>query len=127
MRLTKARREIKKIFEINEIPLNADQVYNKLDKEYDLSTIYRNLDFFQKENFLKSIVFSDKIKYFYEDIGHFHYIYCVYCKKFEKFDMCYEKNISEYIEKNLEFEIISHTLYFEGICKECRNKGEKNE
>ncbi|MDN5342507.1 transcriptional repressor [Oceanotoga sp. DSM 15011] len=121
MKLTKARRDILEIFKNSNYPLSAEQLFELLKKEYDLSTIYRNLNFFEKNSALKSIVFSDKVKYFYSGEGHFHFIYCVKCKKFEKFDLCYEDKISQYIKENLKFEILNHTLYFEGICQDCRN------
>ncbi|HOO75598.1 MAG TPA: transcriptional repressor, partial [Tepiditoga sp.] len=96
-------------------------IFEMLDKNYDISTIYRNLNFFVENNLIRTIVFSDKVTYYYSGKGHFHYIYCVKCKKFEKINMCYEEKLAEYIEKNLEFKVLDHTLYFEGICKECRN------
>lgn len=125
IRITKARKEIIKLFEKIMKPINAEQIYEKLEKDYDLSTIYRNLDFFTKNNTIKSLVFSDKITYYYKSESHIHFIYCTNCKKFEKFNLCYEKEISEHIKKNLGFKVENHTLYFEGICKKCQINGEK--
>lgn len=120
MRNTKARREILEIMEKHDFPLSAEQIYQMLDKDYDKSTIYRNLKYFEVEGELNSIVFSDKITYFYKSGGHFHFIYCVKCKKFERFDLCYAESMSKYIRESLGYKVLSHTLYFEGICKACQ-------
>jgi Fur family ferric uptake transcriptional regulator len=106
--------------------LSAEKLNGLLGFNYDLSTIYRNLNFFTSENILKTMVFSDKVTYYYYGNGHFHYIYCVKCKSFSRFDMCFEEKLSEYIKQQLEFEIMDHTLYFEGICKDCKNRSQKN-
>ncbi|AEX86480.1 Fur family transcriptional regulator [Marinitoga sp. 1135] len=124
MKLTKPRKDILKLYENIDYPLNAEEIYNLLNKKYDLSTIYRNLNFFEKNHILKSIVFSDKITYYYRPNGHIHYIYCIKCKKFEKLDMCFEKEYSKYIEEILKFKITDHILYFEGICSNCQHEGE---
>jgi len=120
MKSTKARKDILEILERYDFPLNAEEVYEILDEDYDKSTIYRNLKRFEKDGTIKSIVFSDKIKYFYKIEGHFHFIYCIKCKKFEKFDICYSESMSQYLKEKLGYQIISHTLYFEGICKDCQ-------
>ncbi|MBM7560086.1 Fur family transcriptional regulator [Marinitoga litoralis] len=121
MKLTKPRRDILSLYDEIDHPLNAEEIYNLLKNEYDLSTIYRNLNLFEKENILKSIVFSDKITYYYKSTGHFHFIYCIKCKKFEKLDICFENQFKKYIEENIQFKITDHILYFEGICKNCQN------
>ncbi|KAF2956900.1 Fur family transcriptional regulator [Marinitoga sp. 38H-ov] len=126
MKLTKTRRDILSLYEKIDHPLNAEEIYNLLNNEYDLSTIYRNLNFFEKENILKSIVFSDKITYYYKSDGHFHYIYCIKCKKFEKLDICFENQFKKYIEDTIKFKITDHILYFEGICSNCQKEGNKN-
>lgn len=126
MKLTRPRRDILNLYEKIDHPLNAEEIYNLLNNEYDLSTIYRNLNFFEKENILKSIVFSDKITYYYKPKGHYHFIYCIKCKKFERLNLCFEKQFKEYIEKNIDFKITDHILYFEGICSECQKEGDKN-
>ncbi|WP_129408022.1 Fur family transcriptional regulator [Marinitoga lauensis] len=126
MKLTKTRRDILKLYDEIDYPLNAEEIYNLLNREYDLSTIYRNLNFFEKENILKSIVFSDKITYYYKPKGHSHFIYCIRCKKFESLNLCFEKQYRDYIENNMHFKITDHILYFEGICSECQKEGDKN-
>jgi len=125
MRSTKARRDILNIFQNEDVPLSADYIYELLNGEYDKSTIYRNLKNFEKNGKLKSIVFSDKITYFYKGSGHFHFIYCVRCKKFERFNLCYSETISKFITDTLGYKVLGHTLYFEGICKNCQEEMKK--
>lgn len=120
MRNTKARRDILGVLDEYDYPLNAEQIYEKLNEDYDKSTIYRNLKNYEENGEIKSIVFSDKIKYFFKGEGHFHFIYCIKCKKFERFDLCYSEQMSKYIKERLGFKVLTHTLYFEGICKKCQ-------
>lgn len=123
MRMTKARKDILKIFNNNDKPLNAEQLNKILDDDYDLSTIYRNLNFFEDQTILKSIVFSDKIKYYYTSKGHYHYVYCTECKNFQRISKCFEEEFKKYISNELDFDVESHTLYFEGLCHNCKNRG----
>lgn len=127
MRMTKARKDILKIFSENDKPLNAEQLNKILKDDYDLSTIYRNLNFFEEKAILKSIVFSDKIKYYFKSKGHYHFVYCTNCKKFQKINKCFEEEFKKYINNELDFDVESHTLYFEGLCHDCKNRSVKNE
>ncbi|MDK2946643.1 Fur family transcriptional regulator [Geotoga petraea] len=127
MRMTKARRDILKIFNENDKPLNAEQLSKILEEDYDLSTIYRNLNFFEEQAILRSIVFSDKIKYYFTSKGHYHFVYCTKCKKFQKINKCFEEEFKKHINKKLDFEVKSHTLYFEGLCHDCKNRRDYDE
>ncbi|BBE30823.1 transcriptional repressor [Tepiditoga spiralis] len=122
MKLTKIRIELLNIFKNLNYPLSAEQIYEKVHERCNLSTIYRNLSYFEDKKIIRSMVFSDKIKYYYSGVGHFHFVYCNVCKNFEKINLCYEKEFENYLKNTLEFSVSDHVLYFEGVCKKCKNQ-----
>ncbi len=77
IRLTQQRSNILKVLIEAKRPISAQEIFNRLEgsnSKLRLSTVYRNLNRFEKEGILKSVTLSDKEKWFeLADRGHHHH------------------------------------------------------
>ncbi|GAB4220006.1 MAG: hypothetical protein Fur009_8570 [Candidatus Microgenomates bacterium] len=114
-------------FKKSKIPLSYDDIIIHLKKQkisFNRSTVFRNLNFLLKENFLIKVNLGDgKIRYELKNINHHHHIVCQKCKKIINF---YDKELDSLIlklEKKLskknKIQITSHQIEFFGYCQDC--------
>ncbi|MDK2954067.1 MAG: Fur family transcriptional regulator, ferric uptake regulator [Kosmotoga sp.] len=122
-RLTELRKEILRIIETSEVPLNAEEIYQKLETKPNLSSVYRGLSFLEDNGMIKSISFDSHVRFFYpvEKNHPLHFIYCKNCRKIEVFNECFADRIQAQIEKKHDCTITDHVFYFIGLCSECRH------
>lgn len=81
----------------------------------DKSTVYRIINILVKNNVIEKDINYDNTDYYRLKINHKHYIKCVKCNKTVILDDCPIDIM------NIDgFEILSHNLKIEGICKYCR-------
>lgn len=129
MKLTKIRSNIIKLFKNNHHPLTSGEVIIFLKKNkinFNRSTVFRNLSFLLKENFLIKVNLGDgKIHYELKNRNHHHHIVCEKCKKIIDF---YDKKLDELIfklgnklSKKNKIKIISHQIEFFGFCEKCQD------
>lgn len=118
---TTLRKEILQEIEKSKYPLSAKEIQETLSASPDLSTVYRALKFLEKNKFIVGLNISKNIQYFFSaSKPHSHFILCNECKKIEPFQDCVAKQIQHKVEKEYDYEISDHFLYFVGICKQCR-------
>ncbi len=122
-RLTKIRLAILKIFCHKTCFLSQAQILVELNKQKIIpnrSTIFRELNFLVKNNFLlKNNVGGEDLYELVLD-HHHHHLVCVKCHKIERIDMKnHLKTEEKKLEKKKDFSIISHALDFYGYCKKC--------
>lgn len=105
--------------------LTADELLT-LTKQYNdktnLTTIYRNLEIFEKENLLYKVIHPDghmafKLRCTNE---HHHHLICTVCGCIEILDFCPMPAITE-IAASKSFEITGHIIEVYGICKNCKS------
>lgn len=118
MRWTKLREEIYKDLEKEKKPMCAHEL-KEFVADYDLSNIYRALNYLEKENMINSISLKGTSYYF---LGAGHFLYCKDCGELKEFNRCVGKELMNSLEKETEFDITNHTLLFEGRCKKCREE-----
>ena len=88
MKLTKKRQEVLNLVQSSSTPVNAKILKSQVD--FDLSTVYRALDFLEKNNYIFSFDFENKET---------------------------EKEKSEL--KKRGFSLLSHLSIFKGKCNDC--------
>ena len=100
----------------------AENIYNDLRKELpniSLGTIYRNLNDLVSNNLIKRIKVPGGNDRFDKTVSDHYHITCLECGKvFDIFDTL-DENIRN-IEKQTGYTIVSHNLYYNGICDQCR-------
>ncbi|WP_027339235.1 Fur family transcriptional regulator [Halonatronum saccharophilum] len=123
IRLTKQRSNILKVLIDAKRPISAQEIFNRLDNKDSklrLSTVYRNLNRFEKEGFLKSVTLSDKEKWFeLADRGHHHHLICIKCDDITPLD-CPLKDFEDELKKETDYTILEHRMNMYGICPKCK-------
>lgn len=123
--MTKNRQKILQLIEEENGPLNAQQLFTKMNHVVDLATVYRGLQFLENKNLVKSFVYECKERgieryYYWNQIQHLHYMHCEECHKFIPFSNCpFEKSFKT-IETEYGFKVIDHAITLKGICVDCR-------
>lgn len=111
-KLTRQRLMVLDLLKKNHKPLNAKQIFNKLNNKIDLASVYRILHLFKSMD----IVFEERLnhkEYYYLGKKQHHHIICKKCGYAECLPC---KHLFENIKN---FTDISHNLSISGICKKC--------
>ncbi len=126
IKVTSARKEILNIFLGSHEPMNAKDVFLKLNKhssskKLDEVTIYRNLTLFEGKGILKKVNLMKDSVYFESALDHHHHMVCVKCGLIEDFhNNKFEKLVEDIVEGSSRFrKIKEHSLEIFGFCKKC--------
>lgn len=125
LRVTKQRKQILQILEIENNPISAEEIFNKLKdlSNMDLSTIYRNLNILEDKNILLKTTNIDGISYYQlNNDQHKHFVTCNICHKKFLIENCPIHELEDSIEKETGFMITGHNFEFTGICPACQKK-----
>ena len=123
---TKQRESVLAILENAASPMSAIDIYKsieKTDKTAWLSTVYRILELFVKENVAVKTTFPDDDMAYYELCRqkHRHYAVCMSCHKRIQIDACPLEKVLPALEGG-DFQVTGHNLEVYGVCKNCRGK-----
>ncbi len=121
-RITEPRKALLRLLVETQKPLSAEDAYEALGAEnYDLVTVYRNLEIFEAARIATRIP-TESGKSLYElnaEEHHHHHIICRKCHKAEKLDHCEVEKL-ENLAAKLGFTEVTHVLELYGVCDECR-------
>lgn len=133
IRFSKQRQAIYKALCATKEHPTADQIYQLLKPDnpgLSLGTVYRNLNFLVDNQQIIKIDIGDNVDHFDADTqAHYHFV-CKKCNRLLDLDVPYDTNIIKNIQNESEHQILSHSIVFEGYCKQCKDektelKGEK--
>ncbi len=117
LKITKHRIEVYNIIKDNDL-ITLKDIYNKLN--IDKVTIYRIIKLFLKNNLIIKNI-DDLDTYYSVNLKeHSHYMTCTSCHKKIKIDICPIEDEIEKICDSSGFELKSHSINLEGICKSCK-------
>jgi Fur family transcriptional regulator, ferric uptake regulator len=127
--LTRHRSTILGIITESDIPLNAKDVHERA-APINLATIYRALGFLEANNYVSgfTLMCEDEgiIRYYFKETGHHaHFLHCEKCHSFFPYTSCTISHSIRKIERQYDFSIHSHILYFLGVCGSCGYGKEK--
>lgn len=122
---TKQRNLVYDILEKSELPISAEQIFQKLseiDPSVNISTVYRTLEMFVNKGLaLKSnIIGTNSAGYELNRMEHKHQLICLKCNKIISINDCPLKKLEESIKKETEFDIMGHKLELYGYCPTCK-------
>ncbi|MDA3838011.1 MAG: Fur family transcriptional regulator [Candidatus Delongbacteria bacterium] len=128
MKLTKLRQDVLDIIDNSSKIINIKTIWNSLKPQPNITSVYRSVDHLENKDMINSISISG-IKYLISKKmkGHGHFIICKECKEITNFDDCVISNLQDKLQKDLNYNITSHVLYFEGYCKDCEKVIRKKE
>lgn len=123
-RLTKHRQSIFEVVDCAPVPVNAGEVYRKLERRINLATVYRGLQYLEIHNYIQGFTLNCEkhgIVRFYHRIGepHIHFFHCQHCHRFFPYTGCLIEKQREEIKTEYQFNISYHVLYFIGTCGSC--------
>ena len=128
MKLTQIRKKIILFFKKQKKPVAYDKIiefFKKNNISFDRSTIFRNLNFLEKEGIIQKLNFGDGVSRYelIKENNHHHHIVCLNCKKVVDF---FDKDLDRLIKKieikfskSKKFKIKSHQFEFFGHCEKC--------
>lgn len=121
-RLTKSKMYIIDYFEKNNEYVDVNTLSEILGGLADVTTIYRNLEYFEHIGYLEQCMKDDKRWYKKKENyeSHNHYITCKICGKKELLKFCPFKSLENQDINN--FDVKEHVFELIGICNSCRNK-----
>ncbi|MGL4772078.1 MAG: Fur family transcriptional regulator [Clostridium sp.] len=125
IKVTKGRVGILEILQKQEGALSSDDIYELCKKEnidINLSTVYRVLEVFEKNNIVDKFTLNDGLFLFkLKGDDHKHLLECDVCHKEVEVE-CPMKQIEEIVKINTGFTLTDHNLKMKGICEECKDK-----
>jgi len=128
MKLTQIRRKIILFFKKQKKPVAYDKIiefFKKNNISFDRSTVFRNLNFLEKEGIIQKLNFGDGVSRYelIKENNHHHHIVCLNCQKVVDF---FDKDLDRLIKKieikfskSKKFKIKSHQFEFFGHCEKC--------
>lgn len=122
--LTQQRVEVyRTLVETDQHP-SPENIYKHLKNNYptlSLATVYKNLEALTKIGFIQLInPLSNQARYDGDISAHNHFV-CLSCKKVEDIDSDAINDLKIPDWDNTEHEILTKTIIFTGICKQCKN------
>ena len=125
LKLTKQRQEILDLIQASSGHMTADAIHSKLKDQsvsIGIATVYRNLNVLYDEKLINRVRHPE-LGYIYDKNTNDHYHFrCVQCNSIQDVDIEYQKNLHAIVEKDLGCKVESHSINFEGICKNCLKK-----
>lgn len=125
IKATRQRIYLYELLKKQEKPLTAEDIYLLAKKEIDyfnLSTVYRVLDIFVKNNLIIKSKLDIDEKFYFEITRdkHRHYLLCIYCNQIIPLSDCPIEKYEEQIAKETGYSIVDHNLEIKGICPNCQ-------
>lgn len=118
-KMTKPRKLILDTLKNESKPVNAEMIFEKVNKSINLSTIYRNLELFLFQNIV-SRSFLDNVAYYYiNKTDHKHFMICLSCHDMLEIPCNHFEN-ENLLGKHKDFQIVSHELTIYGYCSNCQ-------
>lgn len=123
-RITEPRKALLRQLIASDKPLSAEEAHEALGSgNYDLVTVYRNLETFETAGIATRIPTEAGKSLFELNVGehdhHHHHIICRKCHKAECLDHCEVAKL-EAIASKLGYTEVTHVLELYGVCSDCR-------
>ena len=125
-RMTNQKKYLLSILCESALPLNAKNLYEKIQKKYPLiakSTVYRILTHLVDNHQAERFFLSENETFYQLKRGeHQHYIICNSCHRIFPLTDCPFEKMDDHIESSTGFIIQDHYFQLYGFCPECQRK-----
>lgn len=124
IKYTVPREQILQTLMDSPIPLTLQQIKESIDKDIDLSTLYRNLDTFETKGIITKTVHLEPGQnvYDYKRHIHKHHIICTKCQTIDIIEGCPLEDYEKQIANTTGYIIERHQLELYGICPQCQKQ-----
>jgi Fur family peroxide stress response transcriptional regulator len=106
-----------------------DQVYEEVKDRIpgvSRTTVYRTLETLADLGVAKRTSHFESMARFDGNVDHHHHLVCVQCSKMIDFDEPAFNGIRLPNTRHVGFEIVDFSVYFEGLCQECKKSRVKS-
>lgn len=128
IKLTKQGQVIYDLIQDSSGHMTADEIHSQLKKQENkigIATVYRNLNTLYDQKLINRVRHPE-LGYIYDKNTHEHYHFrCVVCDRITDVEIQPMDSTHEIVSKALGALVLSHDMSFEGICKDCRSKVDK--
>ena len=94
--------------------------------EIGLVTVYRTLAALTRAGLICQIESTGETRiYARRSRAHHHHLVCGRCSRVMEFNECELKSLIEKLTRETGFEVRSHSLEFQGLCRECSRAGKE--
>lgn len=127
LKVTKGRLSVLDVFKRADYPLSAEEVYNSISDASckSLTTAYRIINQLESSGIIRKTLQLDGISYYELSVSsHKHYIICTQCGKVSPIEHCPIKPFEDEVENKTGYIVTGHLIELNGICPECRKKGD---
>lgn len=118
---TKPRLQLFKVF-MRHQSMSIQELIDALPKQ-DKSSVYRNIDLFEKLRIIKKVQLGWKYKYELSELfhEHHHHLTCLSCERIIVLDedLIIEQEIARLSYRH-RFKALEHTLEIRGLCSDCK-------
>jgi len=124
--VTRAREAVLAALDAAEEPLSAAAVLGRLGESCcDQATVYRALDYLEDAGLAESFVLRcsehGTERYFVSaSRPHRHWFHCEACHRFVDIGACRLGGLAAELERERGFQVRRHSMYFSGLCPECK-------
>ena len=120
---TKQKDKILEIIKSKKHEFTIKDIYEKLNEEVGLTTIYRYIDKLVNEGIVNKTISDDNITYYQylekcESDNHF-YLKCEICKDMKHIDCDCINELYDHIKDEHNFKLNKEKIIINGICKKC--------
>ena len=120
---TKQKEKILNIIKSKNSVFTIKDIYNEINEEVGLTTIYRLVDKLVKDNIISRSISKDNITYYQylkkcDHENHF-YLKCDECGNLTHIDCDCIKELSSHIFKNHKFKPNKDHIIINGVCEKC--------
>ena len=129
-RETKQRKIILETLKEYPVHPNANQLVELIVNKYkdcSVATVFRNLKQLAKEGIIKKIDGLDNTTHFDHNIHQHYHFLCKKCGKIYDVSDNIAPELIKKAENETGFIIEEHDIVLQGICKNCIEKGDKND
>lgn len=125
LRVTEPRRTLIRLLAQAEKPLSCEEIRARSEGKLDLVTVYRNMEVFQQQNLVQTILLESGKQLFELTVegDHHHHIVCRSCHRTLRLDLCFGGELERYAS-SCGFEQLQHKIEVFGLCGECVASGE---
>jgi Fur family ferric uptake transcriptional regulator len=100
----------------NQILIEGQKIYPKLSR----ATVYRTMELLVELGLLRPLYLHDPTQRFVSATGGHHHLVCTNCGTTIEFDYCSADQLAQELSAKYKFQIQSHLLEFQGVCRDCQ-------
>jgi Fur family ferric uptake transcriptional regulator len=122
-KLTRPRLAVIEVLETYPEHLSHNQILEagqRIFPQLSRATVYRTVEILVGLGLIRPLYLNDPTQRFVSAAGGHHHLVCSNCGHIIEFDHCTADQLAQELALRYDFQIYSHLLEFQGVCRDCR-------